>query len=130
MKLTKKHDMLDKINNVYCFFYRLFSKYLDSRKFRFFLQRKTRGWDDSETWSLDFKFAQWIYPRIKRFKELNIGHPSGLTEEEWDCIIQQMIDGFEIMSDEQRYFWYSDEDGKKIKKAMKLWYKHHEQLWF
>lgn len=94
------------------------------------MQRKTRGWDDSETWSLDFKIAQWIYPRIKRFKELNNGHPSRLTEEEWDCIIQQMIDGFEIMADEQRYFWYSDEDGKKIKKAMELWYKWHEQLWW
>ncbi len=126
--------MLEKINNIYYFFYRLWSNHLSPRKlrrkFKFLFQRKTRGWDDSETWNLDFEFAKWIYPRIKRFKEINNGHPEELTEEEWNSTIQEMVDGFEIMSDEERYFWYSKEDGKKIKKAMRLWYKWHCYLWW
>lgn len=33
------------------------------RIMKFFYQRITRGWDDSETWDLDTEFYKWIYPR-------------------------------------------------------------------
>lgn len=38
-------------------------------------QRIIRGWDDSETWSLDITFFEWITPRLKRFAKLTCGWP-------------------------------------------------------
>lgn len=38
------------------------------RKFR--KQRKKRGFDDTETWSLDTTFAQFMAPRLKRYIEV------------------------------------------------------------
>ncbi len=33
-------------------------------------QRKTVGFDDSETWSLDITFANFMLPRLKRYIEI------------------------------------------------------------
>lgn len=33
-------------------------------------QRLTRGFDDSETWSLDFTIAKFIVPRLERYIEI------------------------------------------------------------
>lgn len=35
-----------------------------------FFQRLFRGWDDSETWSLDYTFYKWFYTRLKRYIKL------------------------------------------------------------
>ena len=40
------------------------------RSLRFWWQRGTRGWDDSETWGLDGTLARFILPRLQRFKEV------------------------------------------------------------
>ena len=34
-------------------------------------QRRTRGWDDSDTWALDMTMAELMLPRFKRFRELH-----------------------------------------------------------
>ena len=73
------------------------------RPFRFFVQRRIRGWDDSETWNLDFHISAYIAPRLKRYKEISVTVPSGIrgnTFEEqrknWHAILDEMIEGFEI----------------------------------
>ena len=58
-----------------------------------FYQKITRGWDDSETWDLDSTFFKWIYPRLKRFKELNNGYPDRYEKfEEWDKELEKRIE--------------------------------------
>jgi len=42
------------------------------------LQRLTRGWDDSDTWSLDVSVAKFLLPRLKRYRELRQGVPADL----------------------------------------------------
>jgi hypothetical protein len=42
----------------------------DKREVEFAKQRVERGFDDSETWSLDFTIASFILPRLKRYQEL------------------------------------------------------------
>jgi hypothetical protein len=42
----------------------------DKREAEFVKQRIERGFDDSETWSLDFTIASFILPRLKRYQEL------------------------------------------------------------
>jgi hypothetical protein len=65
------------------------------RSIRFWWQRRTRGWDDSDTWSLDNTMCSWLLPRIKRFKELNDGYPSSLSEKEWNEILDKIIESLE-----------------------------------
>jgi hypothetical protein len=89
------------------------------RAVRFFFQRLFRGWDDSETWSLDATFAKMIVPKLRRFKEVSIAVPMGLTEKEWDAILDKMIASFEFHSSELRY-----DSGN----CLDLWNKHQEGL--
>lgn len=42
----------------------------DRREAKFKKQRQKRGFDDSETWSLDYTIACFLIPRLKRFIEL------------------------------------------------------------
>lgn len=60
------------------------------RGFRFWWQRRTRGWDDSVTWNLDQQLAQWLAPRLERFREINNGFPHDMSQEEWDAELADM----------------------------------------
>lgn len=79
----------------------------DERWEKYKQQRIERGFDDSETWSLDTTIIKFILPRLKRFKEIPCGYPSYLnSEEEWDKILQTMIDWMEhydVIMDDSEY---------------------------
>lgn len=62
---------------------------------KYFLQRVFRGWDDRETWDLEFEFLCWIYPRLKRFKQISIAYPINFTEKEWDNFLEQLLQRIE-----------------------------------
>jgi hypothetical protein len=100
----------------------------DSRQSLYKKQREERGFDDTETWALDATIAKFVLPRLKRFKELHICHPSSITMEEWDCIIQQMIDGFEeaLLRDEKIVDW----DYEKVNTGLKLFVEYYHDLWW
>lgn len=102
---------------------------LDERAKRFEKQREDRGWDDSETWSLDIAFAKWIVPRLERFREITIGHPMGTTEEKWDKVIGDMVDGFKIMIEDD-CIPESKKRLKKVTKAIHLFHEHFFSLWW
>jgi hypothetical protein len=90
-------------------------------------QRRTRGWDDSDTWNLDYTLATMILPRLKRFKELNNGYPHGLTPEKWDEMLDQMIYGMEQIIE-------NDNETKPIDKraleGLELFGKYFRHLWW
>ena len=109
------------------------SKSNNKRKKRHLKQYEKQGWCDADTWSLDQRFAQWLLPRLKRFKELTIGIPMDLTEKQWMSILQEMIDGFEFMASDDYYQWGEpkwDKKHEKINKAMDLFTKHIRNLWW
>ena len=96
-------------------------------------QRLERGFDDSEMWSLDCTIAEFITPRLRVFKEhaKQIGdHPRGITSEEWQEILSQMIEGFALYPD---HFHFPSEDAdanwKKVDKALELFHKWFFKLW-
>ena len=39
------------------------------RNLKYFWQRRTRGWDDSDLYSLDYTIAKFVLPRLKVFAE-------------------------------------------------------------
>lgn len=98
----------------------------DERYDKFKKQREERGFDDTETWSLDVTFAKFLVPRLKRFKELNNGIPNGLNEQEWNNILDEMIEGFEgIITDD-----LINPRNEKADKALKLFTEHYFSLWW
>lgn len=94
------------------------------RAIKYWWQRQTRGFDDSETWSLDWTFYIWMLPRLKRYFEVadNVIHIEG----EFRQAINDMISGFEAaMQDEET------EDSKmKIQLAHEQFAKWHRSLWW
>ena len=98
-------------------------------------QRMTRGFDDTETWNLDITFCLLIVPRLKVFKELNDGYPARFSsKEEWDKILDDMIEGFELNSN--KFNWETsdsnEENGNraKVKKAIRLFQENFYDLWW
>lgn len=101
----------------------------DERQPLYLKQREERGFDDTETWGLDHVFAQFAIPRLKVFKELHGCHPGKLTMEEWDDILQQMIDGFEEVL-RKNCGVLKDFDVEKVNKGLDLFSKWYLDLWW
>lgn len=99
------------------------------RSVRFWWQRMTRGWDDSDTWSLDFTVSALILPRLRRFKETTIAHPDDTTEQEWDKQLDKMIAAFEFGASEERWAAPHDEYAKH-QEGLDLFAKYFWALWW
>ena len=105
----------------------------DEREPKWKTQRLTRGFDDTEMWSLDCTIAEFIAPRLKVFleqAELIEDHPGQVTFQEWKSILEQMIEGFEIYPN--HFHWTaeeSDANWKKVDKALSLFHKWFFHLW-
>lgn len=97
------------------------------RKVKYFFQRRIRGWDDSDTWSLDYTMAKLLVPRLKRFKELNNGYPYGLNEDLWDSTIDKMIKSFEFICSDARWIGPFPE---YVEEGRNLYNKHFYDLWW
>jgi hypothetical protein len=103
------------------------------RDVRFFFQRLIRGWDDSETWSLDVSFAKLMLPRLKRFNEIKCGYPAHMKEKEWDSIIEEIIWGLEWFTSSGRWDLSNkakEANFKRAKAAIQLLAKHYTDLWW
>lgn len=70
-------------------------------------------------WNLDFTISELIAARLKMFRERNRCHPSSMTFEEWNSILDKMIYGFENY----------DECSDESKLAFELMSKHYMHLW-
>jgi hypothetical protein len=100
------------------------------RAMRFWWQRGTRGWDDSETWNLETRLAEHILPRIKRLKELTIAYPDDLQSfEDWQGILDEMIFAFEYHSkDQMDKMDITEEDYRRVENGLMLFAKHYNNL--
>jgi hypothetical protein len=101
----------------------------DDRELKYSEQRKTRGFDDSETWSLCDTIARFILPRLKVFKQNKCGIPSSLDDEEWNTILQSMIDAFQIIDDDETHM-FTDEQHDTIDKGLTLFKDYFLNLWW
>lgn len=100
----------------------------DERAILFAKQRDERGWDDSETWSLFVNIAEFVVPRLHRFKELNFGFPSNITSEEWDNKLDAMIRAFELIALDE--VCYTKEQDKEIEQGLDLFREWYFDLWW
>lgn len=89
----KIRDIMEKIDDAfykivpnwfYHFFHGIFNFKSHIQSIKFFFQRLYRGWDDSETWDIDYHFLIWLQPRLERFIELTNGYPHHYNSyDEW-----------------------------------------------
>lgn len=94
-------------------------------------QREERGWDDTELWNLDYTIAKFVYPRLKRFIELEpAGWPANdfPTYEDWIEALKKMLYAFERMITED-YETVGSEEYNKVQEGLELFGKHFQSLW-
>jgi len=108
---------------------------MDRRIFKFAYQKITRGFSDRDTWSLDHTIANYILPRLKRFKEVNNGHPTHLSEDEWDSILDEMIYAMEYTATQWTDDWDDtnfnvQENWDRYLQGMKYFGKYFHHLWW
>ena len=88
--------------------YRFYVNFIKPRTwintFKWLFQRLYRGFDDRQTWSLDWSLYVWLLPRLKRFKELNNGYNDLKYEsfEEYQNELQKRIEQLEFIIDCER----------------------------
>lgn len=103
----------------------------DDRFEDFKKQRLERGFDSSELWSLDCTIAEFIAPRLKVFRENSGDSPIGKSRTEWEKILDEMIEGFEIYPN--HFNWSPEESNQnwsKVYKALEHFRKYFFQLWY
>lgn len=107
---------------------------------KYFLQKRIRGFSDEELWSLDITIIKFIYPRLKRFRDLGPhSFPSELNSyQEWQDILDKMVNAFEIIIEdinEDRLFLFLSSDIvqqekiQTVEEGLELFHKWFFALW-
>lgn len=80
--------------------------------------------------NLDFTLAQFIIPRLERFKEEAVGWPaiSFETFEDWMVAIDKMIWSFKYAINDDS-FLYDEEKEKRYEEGMELFSRYFRNLW-
>ena len=95
------------------------------------MNEKSQQFSDKELWNLDKTLAEYIYPRLKRFKEIVSGRPGCFeTQEKWLNTLEQMIVAFELLSREDPVLFLKEDERKDVDKGLKKFYKYYNCLWF
>jgi hypothetical protein len=108
----------------------------DERYNKYVEQLKKDGFSDTETWGLDSVIAQFILPRLIRFKEVTNGYPPDFTMEKWQEMLDKMIFAFDwtLNHDKDDNYNLSEEvkkaNWKRYSEGMRLFSDNFTQLWW
>ena len=67
----------------------------DWRHLRWWWQRRTRGFDDRDLWSLNTTIAEFMAPRLRAFSSHPCSYPPSLSPDEWMATVTKMAEWFE-----------------------------------
>jgi hypothetical protein len=105
--------------------YRLWDYHLHPRaiwaKIHRFGQRRVRGFDDSDLWSLDYTVLQFMIPRLRRFQATVHGYPAELLGDLEEH--EKLSEGERRKRGDQALEEWRKTIGKMIR-AMELWLEH------
>ena len=62
------------------------------RKIKYAIQRVSKGYDDCDVFEFYDSFIKRNIKILKDFKKNLQGHPGNLTDEEWNNVLQEIID--------------------------------------
>lgn len=100
----------------------------DNREEEFKKQRMERGFDDSETWSLRDTFANFMLPRLKRFKEIYTERV--LDDRNLMGQVDQIILAFELVVRDQGAFILTDDEYDQFDDGMRIFSNIFLKLWW
>jgi hypothetical protein len=100
----------------------------DERENQFRKQRMERGFDDSETWSLDYTVASFIIPRLERYQELaneRLARDKQLIRE-----VDMLLEAMKlIVKDEGSHLW-NEKEKDIVTQGLALFPKVFTTLWW
>lgn len=134
---------------------------MNKRQRKKYLKKKGTYVNPIECWNLDYTIAKWILPRLKLFREETVGYPSidrkiyaetgemvGITFEDWQKILDEIILAFEQVLidpmdicidknlnlknklDYKIYENICEERNKKIERGLDLFKYYFQDLWW
>lgn len=92
---------------------------------RAFFQRRTRGFDDSDLWSLHYTILKFVLPRLKRYREVSQNSwpgPEAIFDIDYDDFIALPQEEQNDLSDQSIEEW--DRMLGKMIRAIELWIEH------
>lgn len=99
------------------------------------------GFVDAEHFNLDTTLSLYIYSQLCYFRDypMTCGTPVGMTHEQWEEIVNSMIEAFKLMiiedneswnlSKKERYY-HSKNRTKKINHGLRMFIKYYHNLWY
>lgn len=103
------------------------------RKIKCFIQRGIRGYSNEDLWSFDYYLSGVIANGLKDLKKMAHGYPGELESmEEWQGILDKIIDGFDYYHKNQFEVGNKeeiDEMYKRLNKSFDLFKKWFSGLW-
>jgi len=87
------------------------------------------GFNPADTWNLDFSIAEYILPRLKHFKKNHHGHPTSMTDRQWERELDKMISSFEMILKNEKYMRHDMRQQKVIDDGLVSFAKHFQRLW-
>jgi hypothetical protein len=109
-------------------FRKLLSKLFRARAGKHWLQRVTRGFDDSELWSLDVTIARFVLPRLRAFAAVDHGHPNDMTMAQWQEAMAKMVRAFELIVEEDGAMMLPGRD-EECQEGLDLFARYFRALW-
>jgi len=100
----------------------------DTREPELARQRITRGFDDSETWSLSDTIANFILPRLERFIELEKIFLK--RDSKWDYDLQNILSALKLVVRDSGSRIYSEPELKIINTGLNAFKRRFMQLWW
>ena len=91
------------------------------RKFKYSIQRFKKGYCDEDVWEPYIFISRTIVNILKDFKKIQVGYPANLKiEDEWKQILDEIIEGFEIiLSKDSPPLTLNEEEWKKLPDDLK-----------
>jgi hypothetical protein len=95
-----------------------------------FIKNRYLRWKEGagccDTYSLYYFLAPKISKGLKAFKKRAGSYPMGITENEWDSILDEMIFAFDYCSGEEE----TTEGDERSQKGLELFGKYFRGLWY
>lgn len=108
----------------------------DPRQEQWMEEQETYGFDERETWSLDYTFYLWAYPRLKMYNEINIVDTTfhefeyeGNTYTMQECM-DKILEGFEVYLTENDIRFADEVKKNKVRDARMLFAIILPTLWW
>lgn len=115
---------------------------MNKRKRKKWLKRHNLYVNPKELWNLDYTIAEFVLPRLRKFKNATNSYPENSeidVFEKWISTIDKMILAFEYLSDEDEWwignskYDYKQEFKRRqevIKEGLELFAKYFSHLWW